>query len=222
MTGKRDFAAQREDYARASLDVLDVDPDPFEQFLRWFDDAEGSGIPEANAMTLATATPDGRPSARIVLLKGVDERGFAFYTNRESRKVAELAENKHAALLFHWEPLSRQIRIEGTVEPLSQEESAEYFKQRPRGSQLGAWASPQSRMIASREVLEERLREIAERFEGRPVACPGHWGGYVLHPEVIEFWQGRENRLHDRVVYRRAGDDGQQLPGGWERIRLAP
>jgi pyridoxamine 5'-phosphate oxidase len=198
------------------LNEADVDPDPFRQFRAWFAEAEATRLYQPDAMTLATATADGRPSARQVLLRGTDERGFTFFTNYDSRKAAELAANPRAALLLFWAELHRQVRVEGRVEAVSAEESEAYFATRPRGSQLGAWASPQSEVIAGREVLDRAMQEVTRRFEGRPVPRPPHWGGYRVVPETIEFWQGRENRLHDRLCYRRRPE------GGWEVVRLAP
>jgi pyridoxamine 5'-phosphate oxidase len=174
-----------------------------------------AGLHEPNAMTLATATPEGLPSARIVLLKGFDERGFTFFSNYDSRKGRELAENPTAALVFFWVQLERQVRIEGQVERVTDQESDAYHASRPRGSQLGAWTSWQSEVIAGREVLEERLHEFTERFGEGPVPRPPHWGGYRLVPEVIEFWQSRPNRLHDRLRYRKTA-------GGWIIERLSP
>jgi pyridoxamine 5'-phosphate oxidase len=205
----------RKEYTRAGLAESDANPDPIEQFRRWFDDALAAGLREPNAMTLATATPDGRPSARVVLLKGFDERGFVFYTNYEGRKGEELEENPYCALVFYWAELERQVRVEGRVSRVPKRESDEYFGSRPRGSRLGAWASEQSRPVGGREVLEERLRALEAEYEAREVPRPPFWGGYRVEPEVIEFWQGRENRLHDRLVYRRSG-------GGWGRERLQP
>jgi pyridoxamine 5'-phosphate oxidase len=166
-------------------------------------------------MTLATATPEGRPSARIVLLKGFDERGFVFYTSYEGRKGRELETNPTCALVFYWGELERQVRVEGRVSRIPEEESDEYFGSRPRGSQLGAWASEQSRPVEGRDALEERLRNLEAEYEGRELPRPPFWGGYRVEPEVMEFWQGRENRLHDRLVYRRSG-------GSWMRERLQP
>ena len=194
----------------------EANPDPIEQFRTWFDEALASNLHEPNAMTLATATPAGRPSARIVLLKGFDERGFVFYTNYEGRKGEELEANPHCALLFYWGELERQVRIEGRVRRLPDRESDAYFAGRPRGSQLGAWASEQSRPVKDRDTLERRLRELEAEYEGREVPRPPFWGGYRVEPETIEFWQGRGYRLHDRLVYRRSED------GGWNRERLQP
>ena len=204
----------RREYIREALAEADVDADPVVQFGRWFEQAEQSGLLEPHAMTLATATPDGRPSARMVLLRGFDERGFRFYTNYESRKAAELAANPRAALVFWWDKLERQVRIEGTVERTSRAESEAYFASRPPGSQLSAAASPQSRVI-DRATLERRVTELATSLPDGKVPLPDFWGGYRLTPEVVEFWQGRPNRLHDRLRYRRAGD-------GWVIERLAP
>ena len=211
----RDVANLRKEYTRAGLAEADVAPDPVEQFRRWFDVALAAGLHEPNAMTVATATRDGRPSARVVLLKGFEERGFVFYTNYEGRKGRELEENPRAALLFYWGELERQVRVEGAVSRVSEEESDAYYASRPRGSRLGAWASEQSRVVGGREVLEERIGDLEAEYEGREVPRPPFWGGYRVGPEVVEFWQGRENRLHDRLVYRRQG-------AGWEIRRLQP
>ena len=195
------------------MDLDDLDPDPLRQFRRWFEDAAGAvDVPEA--MALATAAQDGRPSVRMVLLKGADERGFAFFSNYESRKGHELAENPQAALLFHWRPLGRQVRVEGSVERVDAAESEAYFRTRPLGSRLAAWASPQSRALADRAELERLYAEAVERF-GDDVPLPPGWGGLRLLPDAYEFWQHGDDRLHDRVRYDRDGD-------GWSRVRLAP
>jgi pyridoxamine 5'-phosphate oxidase len=206
----------RSEYMRAVLVEGDVDPDPVVQFGRWFDDANAADLVEPSAMTLATAGADGVPSARMVLLRGVDQRGFVFYTNYESRKAAELAANPRAALVFWWGELQRQVRVEGRVQRTSHEESAAYFRTRPPGSRLGAWASPQSRVIPGRAVLDERVAELEARHPDGDLPLPPFWGGYRLVPEVIELWQGRPNRLHDRLRYTRAPG------GGWRIERLAP
>lgn len=208
-------ARLRKEYTRAGLRETDLHPDPIEQFRRWFDDVLAADLHEPNAMILATATPDGRPSARTVLLKGFDGRGFVFYTNYEGRKSRELEANPRAALLFYWGVLERQVRIEGHTFRTSEKESDAYFASRPRGSQVGAWVSEQSRPVESRAVLERRVQELEAEYEGREIPRPPFWGGYRVEPEIIEFWQGRENRLHDRLVYRRAY-------GGWKTERLQP
>jgi pyridoxamine 5'-phosphate oxidase len=192
-----------------------ADEDPLVLFRRWFEAARQAGLLLPEAMCLATATPDGKPSARMMLLKGADQRGFVFFTNYESRKGGELAANARAAVVLHWAVLERQIRIEGTVEPLDGDESFAYFRTRARGSRVGAWASAQSRPLASRAELEAKVREIERRFPGDAVPLPPFWGGYRLIPERIEFWQGRVNRLHDRLVFERRG-------GAWATTRLYP
>ena len=205
----------RDEDVRAGLSESDVDPDPVVQFGRWFDDARAADLVEPSAMTLATATADGVPSARMVLLRGVDQRGFVFYTNYESRKAAELATNPRAALVFWWGALHRQVRVEGPVQPTGQEESAAYWRTRPPGSRFSAWASPQSRVIPDREVLDRRVAELAAAHPDGDVPLPPFWGGYRLVPEVVELWQQRPDRLHDRLRYTRT-------PGGWRIERLAP
>jgi len=203
----------------AGLDEKSAAADPFKQFERWFDAAKAAGLHLPNALILATANAQGIPSARAVLLKGYDQGGFVFYTNYSSRKGRELAANPHACLLFSWEDLERQVRIEGPVEKLSAFESDEYFASRPLGSRLGAWASPQSETIPDRAALEARFADAKRRF-GDAVPRPPHWGGYRVIPHAIEFWQGRENRLHDRLRYRR--DGGREGGAGWTIERLAP
>lgn len=210
-----DLTALRKQYSLGSLDETDVERDPIRQFERWFDHALAAQLPEPNAMTLATVGADGQPSARIVLIKGVDERGFVFFTNYTSRKGRELAHNPRASLLFHWVELERQVRIEGTVSQTSAAESDAYFASRPADSRLGAWASEQSSVIAARAVIEEREARFAAQF-GAAAPRPPHWGGYRLAPHTMEFWQGRPSRLHDRLQYRLAPDTG------WSIVRLAP
>ena len=210
------IASLRLAYARAALGEGDVLADPIEQFRAWFDEARAARLREPNAMTLATATTDGAPSARIVLLKGIDARGFVFYTDYRSRKGAELEANPRAALVFHWMELERQVRATGRVERVSRAESERYFAGRPLGSRIGAWASHQSRVIAGREELERQEAEVAARYPEGDVPLPPHWGGFRVEPDEVEFWQGRRNRLHDRLRYRRGQD------GTWVTERLAP
>jgi pyridoxamine 5'-phosphate oxidase len=206
----------RREYELAGLIEAEADADPIRQFATWFRQAIDAELPDANAMTLATADPEGHPSARIVLLKSFDHNGFVFYTNYESRKGRELAENRHAALVFFRGLLDRQVRIEGTAEQVSREESQAYFTSRPEASQLGAWASRQSEVIASRELLEQQLEELAAQYKDESIPLPPFWGGYRIRPERIEFWQGRPGRLHDRLCYERSED------GTWGMTRLSP
>jgi pyridoxamine 5'-phosphate oxidase len=205
----------RKDYHLAELHEADAAADPVEQFTRWFADAERAKIAEPNVMTLATADAAGRPSARIVLLKAFDAAGFCFFTNRQSHKGRDMAENPRAALVFFWEALERQVRISGKVEEVSREQSIAYFHSRPVKSQVGAWVSQQSRVIATRAELDEKETELLAKFDGQPIPMPDYWGGYRVVPEEIEFWQGRPSRLHDRLRYARVGGD-------WKIQRLAP
>jgi pyridoxamine 5'-phosphate oxidase len=197
------------------LDEKTIDRDPIKQFQTWFNDAFEAKLPLPEAMTLATATSDGKPSARMVLLKHVDHDGFVFYTNYNSAKAEQLDANPHAALVFYWAKLDRQVRIEGSISRTSREESLVYFATRPRESQIGAWASEQSEEIESRAVLEQRAEELEQQYRDREIECPEDWGGYRLKPERIEFWKSRVGRLHDRILYQREGDS-------WIITRLAP
>lgn len=206
----------RKEYSRASLDISDVDKDPIGQFDKWFKEALAAGVPEPNAFTLSTISEGGRPSARIVLLKGLDQRQFVFYTNYQSQKGQELESNPACALTFFWPELERQVRIEGIATRVQESASEQYFQSRPRASQVGAWASPQSSIIASRDILEAREREIEKKFEGlNLLPRPKQWGGFAITPIEIEFWQGRASRLHDRVVYYLTDEK-------WVIHRLAP
>jgi pyridoxamine 5'-phosphate oxidase len=208
------LAELRQEYMRAGLAEADAHADPFVQFERWFKEALAAQLPLANAMTLATVTPEGGPDARVVLLKGVDGGGFVFYTNYESRKGRELAARPEACLVFLWAPLERQIRVEGRVEKVTSAESESYFSTRPVGARLSAYASAQSSSVPSREFLESEVQKVSKQFGQNPPR-PAHWGGYRVIPSQIEFWQGRENRLHDRLLYRRVKDQ-------WAIERLAP
>lgn len=210
-----DLAARREDYARGGLSEADLAGDPVTMFERWYAEAAAAGVHEPNAMVVATATPDGVPSSRFVLLKGLSDGGFVFYTNLGSRKGHELAANPRCALLFPWHVLERQVRVEGVAEPLPRAEVEAYFASRPRGSQLGAWASHQSTVVSGRDELEAAYDDAAARFDGTDVPVPDEWGGFRVRPETVEFWQGRTGRMHDRLVYRRVDDR-------WVTERLAP
>lgn len=201
--------------ALEGLDEKTIDRDPIKQFQLWFNDAFAAGLPMPEAMTLATATPDGKPSARMVLLKQIDHDGFVFFTNYRSAKAEQLDANPYAALVFYWTKLDRQVRVEGSVVRTSAQESCDYFKTRPRESQIGAWASEQSQAISSRDVLEQRAQELEALYLDREVDCPEYWGGYRLKPERIEFWKSRVGRLHDRILYQRDAT-------GWSITRLAP
>jgi pyridoxamine 5'-phosphate oxidase len=210
------IADLRKDYTLQGLSKTEIDPNPFIQFKKWFDQALAAQLPEPNAMTIATATPDGKPSARMVLLKDFDQRGFVFFTNYNSHKGQELTENPHAALVFWWAELERQVRIVGRVEKVSEQESDIYFHSRPANSRLGAWVSNQSEVIESREVLEQRLREFQNKYENQEIPRPPHWGGLRVIPTEMEFWQGRSSRLHDRLLYTRLDDSS------WKIERLSP
>ncbi len=210
-----DLAALRKEYRLHRLSKEDVDRDPLCQFARWFDEATAAGEADPNAMTLATASPDGRPSARVVLLKGVDGGGFVFFTNTRSKKGEDLAVNPAAALVFFWPTLERQVRIEGTAHAVTRAESQAYFSTRPRESRIGAWASDQSRVITSREALEVSFLNRTKEFGDGEIPLPDHWGGYRLLPDRVEFWQGRENRLHDRILFVLEGQ-------AWTIRRLSP
>jgi pyridoxamine 5'-phosphate oxidase len=211
-----DLAALRREYGDRGLDTPDLAPDPIEMFGRWFDDTVAAGLHEPNAMVVTTVSADGQPSTRLVLLKAIDERGFVFYTNYGSRKAQDIEVNPAVSLLFPWHDLQRQVRVEGTASRVSRQDSESYFGSRPRGSQLGAWASPQSQEVASRAELDEMYRGVEEQFaDSDVVPLPPEWGGYRVRPDLVEFWQGRVGRMHDRLVYRR---DSER----WSTARLAP
>lgn len=205
----------RREYVSHPLTEVSVSADPIEQFHIWFQEVMQVDQPDPEAMTLSTSLPNGRTSGRIVLLKGFDRQGFVFFTNYRSRKSLELSDNPFGALTFYWPALNRQVRIEGLIDRVSREESEEYFKTRPRGSQIGAWASPQSSEIAGREVIEKSIAELEKQFGDGDIPCPPDWGGFILKPDWIEFWQGRESRLHDRILY-------SLNDGNWKISRLAP
>ncbi|KAI9549242.1 pyridoxamine 5' [Daphnia sinensis] len=222
---KTSIAHLRQDYQLQSLDIADVDPNPFVQFAKWFEDTIKAEILEPNAMTLSTATPEGKPSSRIVLLKGLEFHhpelqtgGFVFYTNYNSQKGEEMAANPHVSLCFNWLDLQRQVRIEGTVSKVSADISTEYFNSRPKLSRIGAWVSNQSQVVPDRAYLENRFKELSEKYEDTEgVPRPAHWGGYIVKPTLIEFWQGRRSRLHDRICYTKL--EGSEE---WKIERLAP
>lgn len=205
----------RQEYAAGSLNEAEMPQSPLKAFKEWLKYAIDSGLSEPNAMTVATATTDGKPSARVVLLKEVNDNGFVFFTNYLSRKGRELIVNPETAIVFDWHDIERQVRVEGRAEKLSAEESEAYFNERPEDAKIGAWASPQSKIVKDREELEKLQEEIEEQFDNIPIHRPSHWGGYLIKPSVIEFWQGRPSRMHDRIVYYKTED-------GWTKHRLAP
>ncbi|HRD50648.1 MAG: pyridoxamine 5'-phosphate oxidase [Candidatus Competibacter sp.] len=211
------IAELRQEYAMGALNEAEVDPDPLQQFQRWFSEAVAAQLPEPNAMTLATADRTGRPYARVMLLKGCDADGFVFFTNYRSDKGRQLAESPHVALVFLWLELERQIRIEGAVSPIPGAESEAYFRSRPRESRLGALASRQSQVVAGRQILDERFQQLEAQYPDDNIPMPHHWGGYRVRPDLLEFWQGRHGRMHDRLRYRRSA-----VEGGWLLERLEP
>ena len=217
MSVSQKIADLRKEYAQDELDINHVNADPLAQFQTWFDEADAAAVPEPNAMTLATADARGIPNARIVLLKGVDQNGFVFYTNYQSQKGLELSENPYAALVFHWHELERQVRVSGWVEKVDAKTSDAYFRSRPAGSQRGAWASPQSQPIPDKQVIWDHLNRLEQTYDDDAIPRPAHWGGYHLAPFMVEFWQGRPNRLHDRIVFTR-----QDANAKWQIQRLAP
>lgn len=212
---KTNIASLRKEYTLSALDREHVSPDPIKQFEEWLQEAIKAQVPEPNAMTLATSTFEGKPSARMVLLKAVDGQGFSFFTSYESRKARQILQNPYGALVFYWAELERQVRIEGKIVRATEKESDEYFQTRPVGSKLGAWASPQSQVVPSRKYLEELVADFREEFAEKAIVRPPNWGGYRLEPVLVEFWQGRRNRLHDRIQYRLEN-------GSWIIERLAP
>ena len=207
----------RHDYDKDQLDLSAVARDPFTQFQTWFDAANAAGVPEPNAMVVATASAEGRPSSRVVLMRGFDDRGFVFYTNYQSRKGSDLAANPFASCVWFWQSMERQVRVEGLVVKVEPSESDDYWNGRPKNSKLGAWVSDQSSPVESRQALETELETLQQRFPGDEIPRPPHWGGFRIIPTVVEFWQGRRSRLHDRIVYQRSGPDQP-----WNPVRLAP
>lgn len=210
-----EIASLRNEYSKATLDIEKTADNPIQQFRSWFNEARKAEVPEPSAMVVSTASADGKPSARVLLLKDITENGFVFFTNYNSRKGKEIEKNPFASFTFFWPELERQVRIEGRLKKVDSAVSDAYFGSRPRGSQIGAWASPQSDEIPNRGIIEKRERDYLEKFEGKEIPRPGHWGGYELIPDLLEFWQGRQSRLHDRIVY-------QLENGKWNKKRLAP
>lgn len=212
----KDLSKLREEYLKGELLENNINKDPFQQFGLWIQEAIDSHVSEPNAMSVATSTPDGKPSIRVVLLKELNQQGFVFFTNYDSRKGAEIAANPNAAIVFDWHQIERQVRIEGVITKISEEDSDTYFNSRPRGSKIGAWVSPQSQVINGREQLDKLQQQTEQRFEGQDIPRPTHWGGYILIPTSIEFWQGRPSRLHDRILYSKKSNNE------WDIERLAP